>query len=229
MSLFTFGKGLINKYPFLVFITASIYNRIFGRNSFKIKGENTIIGLNLSYLKKTKILIYGKNNVVDFGETCYLESSRVYIYGNNNKIILGKRIYAEGVDFHIEDNYNTLTIGDHTSFNGYTHLALTEGKNITIGEDCMFASNITVRTGDSHSIIEIDSKKRINEAKDVSIGEHVWLGNHTIILKGVNIQPHSIIGSGSIVPVSFNEGYVAIAGNPAKIIKYGVDWKRERI
>jgi acetyltransferase-like isoleucine patch superfamily enzyme len=120
-------------------------------------------------------------------------------------------------------------IGDHTSFNGHTHLALTEGKKIHIGKDCMFASDVTVRTGDSHSIIEAESGRRINEAMDITIGEHVWFANHVILLKGASIGPHCIIGSGSVVTAPFDESNAVLAGNPAKVVRRGIDWCRERL
>ena len=50
-----------------------------------------------------------------------------------------------------------------------------------------------------------------------------------ILLKGVKIEGHSIIGSGSVVTKSFGETNVVIAGNPAKIVKKDIDWRCERI
>ena len=51
----------------------------------------------------------------------------------------------------------------------------------------------------------------------------------TIILKGVTIPDNSIVATGSIVTREFKDKNVLIAGNPAKIIKEGVDWSRNRI
>ena len=42
---------------------------------------------------------------------------------------------------------------------------------------------------------------------------------NAVILPGVTLGDHTIVGAGSIVTKSFPEGYVVIAGNPAKIIR----------
>ncbi|MGS0525300.1 hypothetical protein ACU8V7_09025 [Zobellia nedashkovskayae] len=77
-----------------------------------------------------------------------------------------------------------------------THLAVTEpSSKVTIGVDCMFANTIDIRTGDSHSIIDIKSNKRINYAKNIIIGNHVWVGAHSSILKGATIADNSIVAT----------------------------------
>lgn len=56
-------------------------------------------------------------------------------------------------------------------------------------------------------------------AKDVSIGDNVWLGDRVIILGGCNIGEGAIIQAGSVV--AGNIPPLAIAGgHPAKVFKY---------
>jgi galactoside O-acetyltransferase len=52
----------------------------------------------------------------------------------------------------------------------------------------------------------------------VEIGENVFVGDGTIILKGVTIGRNSVIGAGSVVVSSVPEGVVA-AGNPARVVR----------
>ena len=52
----------------------------------------------------------------------------------------------------------------------------------------------------------------------IVIEDDVWVGDHSIILKGVTIGTRSIIGAGSVVTKSIPTGCVA-AGNPCKVIK----------
>lgn len=42
---------------------------------------------------------------------------------------------------------------------------------------------------------------------------------HSIILPGVVLGDHTIVGAGSVVTHSFPEGYCILAGNPAKIVR----------
>jgi acetyltransferase-like isoleucine patch superfamily enzyme len=97
-----------------------------------------------------------------------------------------------------------------------------------IGADCMFASDIEIRTSDAHSVIDTASGERINLAEDVTIGNHVWIASHSIILKGVNIGENSVVAAGAVVTNSCPPGSI-LAGNPARVIKTGITWTRERI
>ena len=60
----------------------------------------------------------------------------------------------------------------------------------------MLSANITVRTGDSHSVTDLDGN-RINNSKSVLFGDHVWIGNTVLIFKGSQIGVHSVIAGGS--------------------------------
>lgn len=53
----------------------------------------------------------------------------------------------------------------------------------------------------------------------IVIGNDVWIGAQTTILKGAMIRDHAVIGANSIVNSEISENVIA-AGNPAKVIKY---------
>lgn len=150
------------------------------------------------------------------------------ISGNNNKIRVGDRVYMIDANLYIEDDKNEININNRTSICGRTHLACTEGKKIMIGEHCMFSSDVVLRTGDSHSIIDLKGN-RINDAKDVIIGDHVWIGNKTIITKGSKISANSIVATGAVVTRTFEDMNIILGGNPAHIIKENINWLQERV
>ena len=52
----------------------------------------------------------------------------------------------------------------------------------------------------------------------VEIGEEVFIGDRVLVLKGVSIGRHSVIGAGSVVTCSLPE-FVIAAGNPARVIR----------
>jgi acetyltransferase-like isoleucine patch superfamily enzyme len=126
-----------------------------------------------------------------------------------------------------EDREGVLQVGSGTTM-VEVHIAVTENSKVIIGEDCMFANDIDIRTGDSHSVIDTQTGERLNFAGDVIISRHVWIAPHTVILKGVAIGENSIIATGAVVTKSCEPG-VIMGGNPAKVIKTGVSWKRERL
>ena len=230
MSLISFGKKLIKKNPSLTLALAPLHNGIFGFNRKRINGKmNKIHGINGSFLTKTKIRIIGNNNVIEFGHTCFLQECNIFILGDNNHVILGDKFYGIKAEFWLQDDNNFIEIGEGTTIGGLTHLATTEGTKISIGKDCMFSSDIAIRTGDSHAIYTKDTTTRINPALDVLIGDHVWLGNKTILLKGTQIPDDSIVGSGAIVTNKFLEPNIVIAGTPGRVIKENIHWTRDRI
>lgn len=83
------------------------------------------------------------------------------------------------------DDGSNVTIESNTTING-AEFWITEGMNITIGEDCMFAKNIELRTGDNHAIFQ--GNKRLNKGGSISIGNHVWIGANAKIMKLAHIR-----------------------------------------
>jgi len=207
-----------------------IYNRIrtIARLKTRIVGSgNTCSNLNI-FTSKCNFEIIGSTNHISFGEFSKIGSVRLKIIGDNNTIIIGKHCRIMDSELWIEDNNCVISIGDFTTVES-AHIAVTESNSkIRIGEDCMLAKKIVIRTGDSHSIIDLESNKRINYAKSVQIGNHVWVGERSTILKGVNIEDDVIIGTGAIITTDCPAN-VIMAGVPAKILRTNVTWKRERI
>ena len=67
-------------------------------------------------------------------------------------------------------------------------------------------------------MIDINDLSKHQNGKDVVISEDCWIGMNSVILPGVVLGKHTIVGAGSIVTKSF-DGNCVIAGNPAKKIK----------
>lgn len=91
---------------------------------------------------------------------------------------------------------------------------------VHIGNDVMMGPNCTIYTRNhefSDTNIPMD-QQGFQEEKEVIIGNDVWLGGQVIILPGVPIQDHSIIGAGAVVTKDVPEWSI-VAGNPAKIMK----------
>lgn len=122
-----------------------------------------------------------------------------------------------------------ILVGNDTEFAGKIHIACTEASKCVIGRDCLFSSEIVIRSGDSHSIFD-ESGIRINPAKDVIIGDHVWIGYRVLVTKGAMIQNDCVVGTGSVVTRKTEKGSnVVLAGVPAKHVKEHIDWYYERV
>ena len=99
---------------------------------------------------------------------------------------------------------------------------------IVIGEDCMISNHVIIRTSDSHPIYSLESKERINPAKDIHIGNHVWIAPGTEIMKGAEIGDGCIIVSQTMVTKTIPSSCLAV-GRPARVVKNNVTWSREDI
>lgn len=85
---------------------------------------------------------------------------------------------------------------------------------IYIGDYTQISANVGIITA-NHDLYD----SRRHNVKAVIIGKYCWIGMNAIILPGVTLGDHVIVGAGSVVTKSFPEGFCTIAGNPARIIK----------
>jgi acetyltransferase-like isoleucine patch superfamily enzyme len=109
------------------------------------------------------------------------------------------------------------------------HFAVTEpGSQIEVGPQCMFAHDIELRCGDSHSIIDLQTGNRINYAQNIRLGQHVWVAAGATILKGVEIGNDCVVASRALVTHSFPANCL-IGGVPADLLRQQITWQRERI
>ena len=174
--------------------------------------------------------INGRNNKIVVCEdgSNLVNKLRISIVGNNNTIYIGKNNYIKNLQLIIEDDNNEIRIGDNNSFSGSMQIAALEGTSIKIGNDCLFSSNIYARSSDSHVVYNAVTGERINNAKDILIGDRVWIGQNVTVIKNSVIPEDCIVGVGSIINIVFLEGKCILAGNPAKVVKRNIKWSYER-
>ena len=220
-------KELVIKYRKLVGLACRIYNL---GNIFRIKktGDNNRIIAPCALMKKTSIRIKGSNNTIILGDFTRMDGASIYINGSNNVIQIGDWGYFCGTDLFIEDDGGSINIGNQAKVIGMTHMAVIEGTSITIGDGCIFSHDVHFRTGDGHSILDMQGR-RINDSKDIVVGDHIWFATKVFCTKGSRIGSHSIVGTGALVTKAFEEPHCVLAGVPAKIVKRGVDWSMRRI
>lgn len=197
-------------------------------NSRKIKGRNNNICISKSIIKNSSFDIQGNDNTIKIDSQSIIENLTFYIRGSGHNISIGSNCrFNQGGTIWIEDEGCSLTIGDNTLIL-QADISLTESSSsIEIGKDCMLSSDIDIRSGDSHSIIDLSTGERINQASNIKIEDHVWIGAHARILKGVTIAKNSVVGMGSIVTTNVYSNTV-VAGIPAKTVKTNITWDSDR-
>lgn len=115
----------------------------------------------------------------------------------------------------------TLTFGDQFLMTSRPEIACF--KYICFGDRCLLSWNILIMDTDAHPVYDQDNQ-RINEDAPIKIGNKVWIGCRSTILKGAEIADGCIVGANSFVNKKFNQKNCVIAGNPAKIVKENVQW-----
>ncbi len=203
------------------------YNLI-GKNRKSIVGKGNHISAQSALLLNTTIDIIGDDNVVHIAKKCQLSNLYLRIRGSQHTVRFGESCSLRKGVIWIEDDHCFFEIGDHTTIVD-AEFGITEtGSKVTIGADCMFAHGIDIRCGDSHSVIDLQSGERINYAKDIAIGKHVWVASDVMVLKGVSIGDDCVIAARSLVTKSFPKNTL-IGGSPAASLREGISWQRERI
>ena len=129
-------------------------------------------------------------------------------------------------DCRLRDDGCTFVLGNHCSIGGASIWVEGVGRSVKIGNGCLLAWNIQLRTGDSHGIITLDGQL-ISRQDDIYLQKRVWIGEGALICKGVEIGVGAIVGSKSVVTKSVRSCTLA-AGNPAKLLKTDVTWTSPR-
>jgi acetyltransferase-like isoleucine patch superfamily enzyme len=203
--------------------------RSFFGSKRRIRGSKNYIYCPKVIFKKVLFQINGNDNEITIGNYARISNTNFYIEGSGHQVIIGENVILDGVDLAFEDHGCKIVIGDQTVMYHHTHIAAVEPYSVVqIGSDCLFSSYVDIRTTDSHSIIDLDTKKRINYGKNVIIKDHVWLGTDVTVLKGVAIDHDSVVGMKSLVTRDIPCNCVA-GGVPAKILKQNITWQPERI
>ncbi len=134
--------------------------------------------------------------------------------------ILSRLLKSTGVRPYIEppfrcDYGSNISIGDN--FYANFDCIMLDTANIKIGDNVFFGPKVNIYTA-CHPIYAPVRNEQLEYAKEVTIGDDVWIGGNVTINPGVHIGSNVVIGSGSVVTGDIPDGVVA-AGNPCRIIR----------
>ena len=143
-----------------------------------------------------------------------------YIDIAGNVLFKGKASFAKGAQIIVGKDA-TLSFGDNFRCN--SNCLINAGKNISFGDDNLFAWNVTVLDGDGHSILDMTTGIRTNHNREIFTGSHVWICPEVSLLKGSNIPDNCVVASRSVITAKILEENTII-GNCNKIIKHSITW-----
>ena len=152
------------------------------------------------FYSRTMIQLYG--TVVVKGKACI---------GRGSKISVGREA--------------RLTFGENFMITGDSQIIC--HKEITFGNDCLLSWDILMMDTDFHHVLDTRGYKT-NMPKPISIGNHVWIGCKTVILKGVSLADDTIVSANSTITRSFEEPNCIIGGHAqtAAVLRHSVCWEK---
>jgi acetyltransferase-like isoleucine patch superfamily enzyme len=135
--------------------------------------------------------------------------------------IRGSVVIGDGVIIEVHPGAY-LEVGHETFVNPNSRIMALE--SIRIGADCAVAWDVQIMDGDRHFFLD-EAGGRAKNTAAIHIGDHVWIGSRSLVLKGAHIEDGAVIGAGSVVSGHIASGTV-VAGNPARTIREGVRWEK---
>lgn len=171
------------------------------------------------YIKIFSIAKIGKHSLIFFRCSIINTSHRCIVIGNNCKIGCSSSRYHAGMPYYTRllnvGKNSEIIIGDNCRINGVSIHA--EG-GVFIGNSCVMASGVNIMDSNGHEVYSSNRTTGRDIPKSIRIGNNVWIGLNSIILKGTEIGDNCVVAAGSVVKGFFPDN-VIISGNPAIIVK----------
>jgi acetyltransferase-like isoleucine patch superfamily enzyme len=103
--------------------------------------------------------------------------------------------------------------------------AIMAQRSVRIGDDVLISWDVLIMDTDAHRIYDATGSQ-VNPAKPIRIGNSVWLGCRVVILKGAEIADGVVVAAASTVTRSVDTPNAVVGGNPARVIRENIRWRR---
>lgn len=193
-------------------------------SKFRINNSNRL-QLSDAFIERSFISTEGTKNHISINGN--FTNSKLSVWGNNNQVIIHSNVKINHSTLVLRGDNCKIEIGKGSAFGSVYIVCMGEDNFIQIGENCMFAENIDLWATDSHPIYN-NQNELVNPSKPIIIGDFVWIGSKTSILKGVTIGTGAIVGMSSMVTKDIATATLNV-GNPLRCIKTNIRWDREFI
>lgn len=172
-----------------------------------------------SIIRILKLAHIGHGTIIDLRKLGPLLSTNALL--SSGSLIFGSLVGERG-------KLSTISVGRDTFIGSGT--VISAAKKVRVGNNCLISNNCYICDHNSHSLRMHDRRTDVKnyiggkknwkniEIKPTVIGNDVWVGYGSIILKGVSIGDGAIVGAGSIVTKNILK-HTIVAGNPAKLVR----------
>lgn len=152
-----------------------------------------------SELRKNKKSLIPNSTKIGNYTHCIISGSGTLLFHENIEI-------RNSCNFVVGKNAQ-LQIGENVFMNNYCSINCLE--NIEIGENTLFGEGVKLYDHNHQYSANKIEHQAFNTAP-IKIGKNCWLGSNVVILKGVTIGDHVIIGAGCVVHKDIPSGTVVI-------------------
>lgn len=190
---------------------------LFLRNFVKIKGEIFFF------------IIKKRFPYVEFGEKMFFFGAPIFKFFRESKVKFSTNLIFRSTtssnfvglnkrcSIYVEKEAE-LFVGENSGFSG---VSIYCSKRIIIGQNVQIGGNVNIWDTDFHPINYLERRNNNNEnikSGQIVIGNDVFIGANSIILKGITVGDRAVIGAGSVVTRNIPQDEIW-AGNPVKFIK----------
>lgn len=181
------------------------------------KIHNSFICFVYTKICHVKMRLWG----IKYGNNCRFRGNVIFYLGRNSSISIGNyctfnsnsRFNFRGINHDCiiqATKGGIIKIGNHFGGSG---VSIVSSLSVTIGNNVLCGTNVMI--GDRN-----DHEERYPEWQPlpVVIGDNVWIGMNSIVMRGVTIGDNVIIGANSLVTKDIPANVIAV-GSPCKIIR----------
>ncbi len=130
----------------------------------------------------------------------------------------GRVNIGRGSKIVVESN-GVLTLGSNFVITGSSDIICSS--NIEVGCDCLLSWDILIMDNDYH-FIDYQNDNEKQTTKPIIIGNHVWIGCRSLILKGTKIANDSVVAAQSVIRGNYENANVLIGSTG--ILKKNISW-----
>jgi acetyltransferase-like isoleucine patch superfamily enzyme len=142
--------------------------------------------------------------------------------GKTGRLIAGRGVRIARDCVIVVGGQGLLSLGTRTIVGPYTRIMA--ASEVRIGARCMISWNCSIFDSIGHRMWMQGQDEAEIEAPIV-VGDDVWIGPYSIIMKGVTIGNNCIVGAGSVVRRDVPPNTL-VYGNPARPAGTVVRWER---
>lgn len=200
--------------------------------------ENTLILPEKFNKSKLNLHIKGKNNTIIIKRDCQIQGClSIRGFMDDTTIEIGENFRCQNVVFQLGQDHPCfgkikdvkICIGDNSSWESGALITFNSHTSVIVGRDCMFAGNVMLYNTDAHPVFNYETGTLINKVGSIHIGNHVWLGANSTVLKNSSIADDCILGFGAVYSgiKGGEHPHSVFAGNPARLVKSNVTWNND--